>query len=63
MYDFEVETGSRDELQGYEQKDTALKDEERLAARERLGTSGDERADRRSRHERTVVMATGSRRR
>ena len=49
--DFEVETGSREGLRGVEQEEPALRDEGRLAARESLGISGEERVDRRPLHE------------
>ena len=42
--DFEVETGSREELRGVEQEDFAQKKQRRLAGRDRLRTSGEELA-------------------
>ena len=53
--DFEIDTGLCDELQGVKQDDPVLKDEGKLAAQERLGTSGEEKVDGRSCHKRTVV--------
>ena len=46
-----------------EQEDPALKDEGRLAAQERLGTSGEEQVDGLLCHNRTIVTTTGLRRR
>ena len=53
--DFEIDAGSRDRLQGILEKDPVLKEEVKLAARERPGTSETEQVDGRSRHERPVV--------
>ena len=54
--DFEIDTGSRDVVQGVKQEDPVLKDEEKLAARERQGPhTGEEQVDGRSRHKQTVV--------
>ena len=47
---FEVDTGSRDRLQGVKQEDPVLKDKRKLAAQEKPGTSGEEQVDGRSRH-------------
>ena len=38
--DFEIDTWSRDGLRDVEQDDPALRDKEKLEARERPGTSG-----------------------
>ena len=54
--DFEIDTGSRDGLQGVKQEDPVLKDKEKLAAREKPGTSGKEQVDGCSSHEQNVVI-------
>ena len=59
---FEVETGSRDELRCMEQEDPSVKDEGSLAAQEKLRTLGEEWVDGCSCHEQTVITTTGSRR-
>ena len=51
---FEIDTGSRDGLQGIEQ-DLVLINGGKLAAWERPGTSGEEQVDGCSCHEQTVV--------
>ena len=57
--DFQIYTGSWDGLQGVKQEDFILKDEGKLAAREKPGTSGEEQqVDGSSRHKRTVVTTT-----
>ena len=48
--DLEIETGSRDELQGMQQEHPALRDQGKLAARERPGVSGEAQVDGHSRH-------------
>ena len=50
--------GSHDDLQGVKQEDAVLKDEEKLVAQERPGTSGEEQVDGCSRHKQTVVTIT-----
>ena len=55
--DFEIDMGSWDRLQDIKQ-DPVLKDEEKLAARERPWTSGKEQVDGRLHHERTVLTTT-----
>ena len=56
--DFEIDTGSREVLQGVKQEDPVQKDERKLAVRERPGTSEEEEVDGRSRHKQTVVYST-----
>ena len=53
--DFEIDTELWDMLQGVKQEDCVLKDKEKLDARERPGTLGEEQVGARSRHKRTVV--------
>ena len=55
--DFEIDMGSRDELQDLKQ-DPVLKYKEKLAAWERPWTSGKELVDRHSHQKRTVVTTT-----
>ena len=47
-----------DKLQGVKQEDPDLKDEEKLAAQERPGTSWEEQVDERSRNKQTVITTT-----
>ena len=56
--DFEIDTGSHDKLQGIKQEDPVRKNEGKLAAQERPGTSGEEQVDGRSPHKQTVVTTT-----
>ena len=44
----EIETGSRDELRGVQLEHPALRDQGKLAAQERPGTSGEAQVDERS---------------
>ena len=53
----EIDTGSPDRLQGVEQEDFALRDQRKLEAWDRAGTSGKGQVDRRSRHKQANVAA------
>ena len=58
--DFEIDTGSRDGLQGVKQEDPVLKVEGKLAAWEKPGTSGEDQVDGRLHYEQTVVCNESS---
>ena len=52
---FEIDMESQDGLQGVKQEDSVLKDEGKLAAQERPGTSGEQQVHGRSRYKRIVT--------